>query len=293
MSHPKIFSKRDWENFKKGIKNLNLNSWEHLDGLQKVALLKNKHIHFQPYYIFGTFNIVNYIEGTKNMEKIVIQNLDKFKNLVASDKKEIGGIIIYPNSTPQIKILFFGDETRINLDVFDNKFLNTEISDLSLFHTHPPTNLSEEKINNGYNIEHDPPSVLDIVSFILLSVKHITDTIIGSKKFIIKNSIVFTKGEIYVYSLSKELFTNIFNHLNRKYLSNGQNLEKFVYDVEYLLEKIEIFYSALLYQFYQNWIRELHDTSCNSSEACSDALIKKYIDFLASIGIIMKKFKFF
>jgi len=232
--------------------------WKDLDGIQKINFLKDYNINVIPKYIFGKNYNLNYPEDIymyKNTEKIILNDklLNEMKDLVENVKNEVGGII----NNNDFKILFRGTFNRIELDL--------EKDTQSLFHTHPRDD----------DILYDPPSILDIISFLALNIKSIADMLIDLKNgiehpsddiLIAQNSIVFTKNEVYICYISHPLLINITKYL----IKTNKSLEE-------ILENVELYYSQILYSFNKN---------LNNDE------INKYIKLLSSLGILIKRFNY-
>jgi hypothetical protein len=274
---PKVINVDDWNKMQKKYKHLNLKTWEYLDSIQKLAIMKTSGVPINPKLIFGHNYQIKYPNDIFNYDhtkKYTLSNsiIQQIKDLV-KQKHEIGGILIY-DSTKQnsdninMHVLFNGNSDRINLNILD--VLNrldkpyTE-SKMSLFHTHPDTD----------NVMYDPPSILDVVNFLILSVKMIVDNNLAGKtnsrssslhnrlKIRIGSSLVFTKNEVYVYYISQPLVDNIIQYVNK--------------DIKNIFEEIELYYSAVLYPFN----RELKNKE-----------VDQYIHFLSHLGIVMKRYTY-
>lgn len=265
---PKAVNEKNWDKMKKKYPSLNFEIWSYLDGIEKINVLKDSQIEIKPIYFFGKNYNLKYpkdIYMFENTEKIVLDpiTLTNFQNMVLYEKKEVGGTLNFLLKTNNFKtdIFFTGTETSIDL--------NLEKDTQTLFHTHP--------INE--KLDFDPPSILDIVSFLALNVKFIAESIIdlrngiehGIDDLIVQNSMVFTKNEVYVYYISSPLILNI-----TKYLMKLKNKD-FIYNVEKLLEMIEIHYSIILSSFNKN---------LNNEE------IEEYLKILSSLGILIKRFSY-
>ena len=262
---PKILKNSEWLLLKEKFEWLNLEIWNSLDAVEKLRLLKKANIQINPNPVFGRNYMLKYPDDIylKNISKLFKLDpftLNKMKELVLK-KEEVGGVINYDMNI-EIDVLFFGDINRINLE-FDSDAH-------SLFHTHPKQNIS-----------HDPPSVLDIISYLALIVKYIADLIIdlgngvehpADDPLVVQNSIVFTKDEIYIYYISKQLLSTITKNLIEIYM-NGN----FVFEVEKLLEEIEISYGAYLSKFN----RKLNSYSLHN-----------YLNELFSLGFLIKRYKY-
>lgn len=281
---PKAINEKDWNILKKNYK-INLKVWENLDGLKKINLLRDAKVSLSldskinlsldtnknKESIFGDNYNLSYPKDIYTNRRIILDKtiLTRIHEMVLNEKKEIGGII----NDNKIDFLFNGNENRIHLDL--KKKTQT------LFHTHP-----EDK-----DILFDPPSVLDIVSFLALTVQSIADFILnndGEKNINdilkVQNCIVFTKNEIYVYYISYPLILTIseylMNLMSRDLMSRDlMNINSdYIYEVEKLLEEIELNYSNILSEF---------------NMTLDEELLLKYISQLNSLGILVKRFSYF
>ena len=256
--YPKAISEKDWDKLKRKYSELNLKSWEHLDGLKKLSLLKGANINIENKFLFGNNYILDYPKDIYLKSKRIIldsSTLNRIRHMALDERKEIGGII----NDNKIDVLFSGTKNRIKLDL--NKKTQT------LFHTHP----------EDEDLEFDPPSVLDIVSFLALNVQSIAEYILNKQKDVkkllkVENSIVFTKNEVYVYYISYPLIKNI-----TEYLIEIHETDNFVYKVEKLLEELELYYSKILSRF---------------NMTLDENLLNEYIEYVSKLGIIMKRFKY-
>ena len=227
---PKIFDLQQWK-----ILNISLQQWNELDGIQKVKLLKLNY----KLPVFGKFNQIIDIKNTK------IFDFSKMKELIYQNN-EVGGTIDVSdgNYIPQnYNIQFVGNNNRIPLDLSEESN-STDI----LFHTHP---IDEREFN--------PPSILDILLYLALIIKSMADILLENREdLIVQNCIVFAKEGVYVYHANTNLLQAIINKL----LTYKNN---FVYDVEKLLEEIELSYASYLLKFnkiltkkeYQEYLHEL------------------------------------
>jgi hypothetical protein len=252
---------RTWEKL-----NISLDKWNNMEGIEKINLLKKHNINVDIKYYFGKEYKIKYPEDIymfHRKKKLLLDNtlLEKIKNLT-KEKKEFGGTIRFDEN--KLDILFIGNENNIEL--------NLEKDTQILFHTHP-----FEK-----NLKYRPPSVLDIISFLVLNIKSIAELIIDlsqgiehpiDEELIVENSIVFTQNEVYVYYISYPLLVNINKYLIKLFKTN----KDFIYSVEKFLELIELEYSMILYSFNKN---------LNNYE------IEEYLKKLSSLGILMKRFKY-
>jgi len=258
--YPKALNKKDWEKMKRKYSELNLRSWEHLDGIKKLSIIRGAYVNIEPIAIFKDDYILNYPKDLYTDKKYILNSttLNTVRYMALNERKEIGGII----NDNKVDVLFSGNENRISLDL--------KRKAETLFHTHP----------EDEDVDIDPPSVLDLVSFLALNVQSIAEFIINNKKskgkndlkdmLKVQNSAVFTKNEVYIYYISKPLILNI-----SKYLMEIE--ENFIYNVEKLLETIELYYSAILFEY--NMI-------------LTEELLQKYINRLSSLGIIVKRFSY-
>lgn len=262
--NPKAINKNDWEKMKRKYLELNLSSWGYLDGVKKMSILRGAKININAFAIFGDEYILKYPKDIYMNNKKIILNpttLNSIRRMALNERKEVGGII----NNNKIDILFSGNENRIRLDV-KNKAQ-------TLFHTHP----EDEDVNI------DPPSVLDIVSFLALNVQSIAEFILNNenekgKKDVknmlkIQNSAVFTKNEVYVYYISSPLILEISKYLMNVY----KNKDDFIYEVEKLLETVELYYSYILLPF---------------NMTLDEKRLKEYLTKLSSLGVIVKRFKY-
>ena len=215
---PKILNLQQWENL-----NINLREWNELNGIEKVKLLKLNY----KLPVFGKFNQMIDIKGTK------IFDFSKLKNLIYQNN-EVGGTIDVSdgNYIPQnYNIQFIGNNNRIPLDLSE-KSNSTNTLFHTLFHTHP---IDEREFN--------PPSILDILLYLALIIKSLADILLENREdLIVQNCVVFAKEGVYVYHANTNLLQAIINRL----LTYKNN---FVYDVEKLLEEIELSYASYLLKF--------------------------------------------
>jgi hypothetical protein len=296
---PSGLSEKSWNKMKQKFRHLNWDTWQYIDGVKKIGLIKNCKIQdFTPYFIFGenfSFKIPvkqesdkipvkqeSESQDDKKDIKLDVSTINRLRHLALDNRHEVGGYLKYffvnGKYKTDIKITFKGNGTRINLDVEN---VNEKID--TLFHTHP---CYDE------DIKYDPPSILDITSFLLLNVKNIADCFLkpchGQNCFFkdykkgieninsclkVKNSMVITCNEIYVYSISNELLQKIAKELRILY----EEKDNFIKHVEELLQRIELFYSAKLFHFYKDM---------------SNEEVNEYITFLKNIGIIMRRFNY-
>ena len=263
---PKALTLEEWNKLKYKFNKLTLNGWNRLDGLKKLSLLKhNVEINDNP--IFGNNFTVKYPEDIYLFDlsqPYSLQDPHKIRRLTYQNR-EIGGTIEYGQD---VQIRFSGSENQISLD------LKTDTH--TLFHTHP-----------AQDREFDPPSVLDIISYLALIVKYVADIILDLDRgiehsvddpLIVQNCMVFTKDEIYVYYISHQLLTSITEKLMNIFLKlSDNNNSDFVYHVEKLLEELELAYASYLCKF---------NYDLDSSE------LSNYLSTLSSLGIIIQRFKY-
>lgn len=225
-----------------------MDEWESLDGIKKIKLLKHANIPIYDEPIFGKKYNISYPKDIYQNKEIKIDPtiLKRIRNLT-NQKNEIGGTITYNDNNIKINLEVIGEKDRII-------FKDHDLFNGSLFHTHP---------KDDY-LKYDPPSILDIVSFLAVTIKNISTL----SKNQIYNSIVFTKDEIYVYYISKPLLDNIINKISNLDISS----------IEKLMEEIEICYCSYLYYFNKK-INSLQDLS-------------KYLSELSKIGILIKRYTY-
>ena len=285
---PKIIEFTDWQKLIKEYQTLDLEIWNSLDAMKKLALLKGI-FKLDMIPVFGKDFILNYPEDIYNFTDtnkfiIDIDTLNKIRKYVCSDK-EIGGTIEYSRQSEQqfnmdynsknmskINIFFTGNNNRIDL--------NLKRDTHSLFHTHPDD-------NRKYNPrDFSPPSILDIISYLAVIVKYIADIIIDlgngiehspDDPLIIQNSIVVSNEAVYVYYISYPLVVSITKHLMELYRSRKDNLNNFVYEVEKLLEEMELSYASYLFPF---------NRDLNTED------LEEYLNTLSSLGILIKRFPY-
>tara|TARA_R110001599_G_scaffold108188_2_gene271216 strand:+ start:4422 stop:5243 length:822 start_codon:yes stop_codon:yes gene_type:complete len=262
---PKALLEKDWSKMLRKYSELNLKSWGYLDGLKKMSILRGAQIQIPYFPIFGQDYLLNYPKNIYMDRKIILNptTLNTIRHMALDERREIGGTI----EENKINVLFTGSNDRINLNINDQK---TQ----SLFHTHP----ADE------DVQWDPPSVLDIVSFLALTVKSIADYILQNKKdiknmLLVENSLVFTKNEVYVYYISYPLMLNISKHLlEMKEVEDViEDRKDFIYEVEKLLEEIELYYSHILSKY---------NMSLNEKQ------LEEYLSELSTLGILVKRFKY-
>lgn len=274
---PKALSLQEWNKLKYKFNKLTLAGWNRLDGLKKLSLLKhNVEINDTP--IFGNHFSLKYPDDIYLFDlaqPYSLQDPHKIRRMTYQNK-EVGGTIEYGKD---IKMRFSGDDHQISL--------NLKTDTHTLFHTHP-----------AQDRDFDPPSVLDIISYLALIVKYVADLIIDLDRgiehsvddpLVVQNCMVFTKDEVYVYYISHQLLTSITEKLMNLFLESlGNNdsefgsaeflkYEDFVYQVEKLLEELEIVYASYLCRF---------NYDLDSSE------LSNYLSTLSSLGIIIQRFKY-
>lgn len=264
---PKALSDEMWNKMLRKYRQLNVRAWNNIDGLQKLALLRGAHINISDEVLFNDIDeeikYPNDIYNFKNAKKVILDvtTLNKMRHISLEERYEVGGIICIP-CKEKIEILFSGNQNRIDFNLPE-----TSKYALTVFHTHP----------EDEDVEYDPPSVLDIISFLSFNIKSIADLILNRNKqkrdlLKIQDAVVFTKNEVYVYYLSASLVENIVTYL-LKLLKE----KDFIYEVEKLLEEVELCYAVLLSRFNMN---------------LKDMQVNDYILYLQSLGIIMTRYKY-
>lgn len=263
--HPRELSLEEWEKVTDEY-TIDKKSWDKIDGLKKIYLLKSSGVDISRFFpTFGEFTNIRYpndifmFSNYKN-KPLTLRTLSFLRGKAKTEGKEIGGII----NDGDYKIMFTGNENRINLDVDNVSTINQ-----TLFHTH----IEEE------NIYIDPPSVLDIVNFLCLNVKYIVDYVLNNdigKEFNsilkIKNCVIFTHNEIYVYYISIQLFKEI----SRKIMSFVDS-EDFIAEVEKIMENVELSYSNYLQRFNIRF---------------DESILEQYLKTLLNLGIIVKRYDY-
>ena len=263
---PKLLTEKEWNYLRFRFKSLNYNNWRYLDGLKKLGLLRNN-IDLTQFKTFGNKFSPQYPKDIylyNLKQKYILPNglLLDLKSL-CNRENEVGGTISY-NGKIEYKLLFNGNANKINL--------NLERDTDTLFHTHPFT-------GNNY----EPPSILDIVSYLANIVTHIS-TIISDLNnkvehplddpLVVQNSIVFSKEGVYVYYISYPLIRKIVEKLIEISKSNSN----YIYEVEKLLEEIELSYTYHLFPYNQYYKDK--------------DFLNEYIDELKRYRIIMKFFPY-
>ena len=274
---PKILSLDIWKKLIRKY-DLNLDIWNDFDCVKKIALLKGAHIDIPYNIIFGHNYSNKYPEDIYNYERskrcvLDVTQLNGLRRAAIHERKEIGGIILfneqssnikYKESKIEIKYLFVGNGNRIDLNVLDRK---ERIQ--CLFHTHPADD----------DVLYEPPSLLDIVSFLIVNIKSIADLIIDNKPveeiLKVETSGIFTKNEVYVIYFSENLLYEIV-----KYLFILNKKEDFVYEVEKLMEEVELYYALHLIRF--NRILKNEEVDEYLNELNRLGLIVKRSDYLSS-----------
>lgn len=262
---PKYITTEDWSKLLKKFKPLTLKTWYYLDGLKKLSLLRGAKIPINDQPLFLKDYRLKYPEDiysydTSKLFYLDPSTLNQIRRMAIYQDSEVGGTIEYDQGNT-IDLKFSGTENRIELDYRSDTH--------TLFHTHP----KDDRL-------YDPPSILDIISFLALTVKYIADLVIDIDRgiehaaddpLVIQSSAVFTKDEVYIYYISRPLVVNIVRKLIELFLKN----DDFVYQVEKLLEEMEIVYSAYLFPFNRDLDR-----------------IDEYLETLSSLGILIKRFKY-
>ena len=234
---PKSLTEEEWKRIGKHYRFLNLNRWNMLDGLKKVNVLNEVGIDIVRGPIFGNNYGGKYPDNIYKFGKCRKRklNMDAIHDIVLNEEKEVGGII----TRDEAKILFTGTNNRIDLDLEKS---TANMQNIILFHTHP----------KDETVEHDPPSILDIISFLSFNIKSMANLVLNREKadigkiMKIQCSLVFTQDEIYSYYFSHELVINIVDYLLKVY---RENEGMFIDRVEKILEEIEINYSFYLRDF--------------------------------------------
>jgi hypothetical protein len=278
---PKALQLKDWKTLTKEYETLDLEIWNSLDAMKKLALIKGINLSFPRDIVFGNDFVLNYPEDIylySITDKFIldIDTLNQIRKYVYSEK-EIGGTIVYSKKDIQVKISFSGSDNRIDL--------NLKSDTHTLFHTHP----NNERKYNHQDFSHrdstsfSPPSILDILSYLAVTIKYIADIIIDlgnhiqhstDDPLIIQNSMVVSNEAVYVYYISYPLIVSITQHLMNIYRKDANN---FVYQVEKLLEEIELSYAKYLFPFNRN---------------LNDRDLEEYLNTLSSLGILIKRFPY-
>ncbi len=228
-----------------------------------MAIIKHVKIDTNKYNIIARDLTPNYPEDIylyKMKNKYILSDrlLVKMKSLSINNRDELGGILKYDNNYIKDIILFNGDANKINLDL--GKDTQT------LFHTHPFT-------GNKY----EPPSILDIISYLANVIKYIADLILDLNKdvehplydpIVIQNCMVFSEEGVYVYYISHPLI--------KKIVEKIVNLD--INSIEKLIEEIEIGYANELFRFNKYY--------CTVNE------LNEYLNHLNSLGIMVNFFPY-
>ena len=263
---PKALSEADWLRIRGKYRMLNGKRWDGLDGVKKVNILRELDISsfYEP--IFSTNYKATYpnnIYKFRHTQKSKLNPVELLliREMVENETSEIGGILNFQEET-NVQILFIGNETRIDLNLEES---TKDKMSLLLFHTHPKDD----------EVEFDPPSILDIISFLSFNVKSLADLVLNPEKantdkvLKIQIGIVFTKNEIYTYYMSHELIVRIILHLREIYLQGN-----FIEDAERLLEEIELCYTSHLLKY---------------NVSMTHKQVNDYIKKLSTLGILMKR----
>ena len=263
---PKALSEADWIKIREKYRMLNGKRWDGLDGVKKVNILRELDIDtfYEP--IFGTEYKVTYpnnIYKFRHTQKYKLNEVELLlmKEMAENETSEVGGILNFQEET-NVQILFIGNETLIDLNLEQS---TKDKMSLLLFHTHPKDD----------EVEFDPPSILDIISFLSFNVKSLADLVLNPEKantdkvLKIQIGIVFTKNEIYTYYMSHELIVRIILHLREIYQEGN-----FIEDAEKLLEEIELCYTSHLLKY---------------NISMTHKQVNDYIKKLGSLGILMKR----
>jgi hypothetical protein len=241
MDRPKALAESDWMKIRERYRMLNGKRWDGLDGVKKVEIMKECGIptFYEPAFgidfkIVYPNNIYKFSKA-KSFELNPVE-LVLMRDSAQNEKHEIGGIVDF-TEYKNIQILFIGTNTRIDLNLEES---TQDKMSLLLFHTHPADT----------DVEFDPPSILDIISFLSFNVKSLADLILNPEKsdtdkvLKIQVGIVFTKNEVYTYYMSHHLIVKIILHLREINLQGN-----FIEDSEKLLEEIELYYTSYLLKF--------------------------------------------
>ncbi len=261
---PNILSQTEWNILLK--KNITYTIWNNLDGLKKLAFLRN-------IVDLSQFKILSDRLSPQYPEDIYLYNIKELRilptDLLARLKRttylsnEIGGTINYDNNNIREFYKFNGDINKV--------VLNLRTDTQTLFHTHP----KDERV-------YDPPSILDIVSYLANIIHHIGNIVldVGNQiehplddPLVIQNSMVFTPKSVYVYYISYDLIKLIVIKLTKLYQS-GNYIEK----IGSFIQEMEIAYVNYLFP-YNSWY--------NTSQE-----VERYITELNKIGIIMKRYDY-
>lgn len=262
---PYILSNSEWNSLIKKYPSITYEKWNKLDGIMKLSFLRNT-IDLSKFKILSQDLSPRYpediymyrIKEKKILPIKLLANLKRSTNL----KEEIGGTINYYNGIRE-DILFNGSFNKVKLDL--GKDTQT------LFHTHP--------IDGRV---YDPPSVLDIVSYLANIIHDIGNVIlhVGNNiehplddPLVIQNSMVFTGKNVYVYYISYNLIRLIVEKLTQIYKQGD-----YVNGIEKFLEEMEIAYVNHLIP-YNTWYN-------------TESELDNYFKVLEKYGIIMKKFKY-
>ena len=263
---PKSLSSSDWNKIRERYRMLNVGRWDGLDGVKKIEILRELNIptFYEP--IFGTDFKVIYPDNIYKFKRSTKYKLNEvelllMREMVLKEKHEIGGILNFKEET-NVEILFVGTDTRIDLNLEKS---TKDMMSILLFHTHP-----EDK-----NVDFDPPSILDIISFLSFNVKSLADLVLNPEKantdkiLKIQIGIVFTKNEIYTYYMSHDLIIKIIF-----YLRNLHKQGNFIENAERLLEEIELYYTSHLIKY---------NASMTSPQ------VDDYCKKLGTLGILIKR----
>jgi hypothetical protein len=283
LTIPKALQLKDWKSLTKEYETLDLEIWNSLDAMKKLALIRGINLSFPKDIIFGKDFVLNYPEDIylySITDKFIldIDTLNKIRKYVYSEK-EVGGTILYSQKNKKdiyVKISFSGTDNRIDL--------NLKSDTHTLFHTHPNDfNTNNFSRNDFSSRDFSPPSILDILSYLAVTIKYIADIIIDlgnhiqhstDDPLIIQNSMVVSNEAVYVYYISYPLIVSITRHLMNIYQKDANN---FVYQVEKLLEEMELSYAKYLFPFNRN---------------LNDRDLEEYLNTLSSLGILIKRFPY-
>ena len=275
MNKPQLLSDEEWTRLTDSLKyrynntnkKLTYDQWQNLDGLTKVSMLKHINIDLNRFSVISKNLYPRYPQDIylySEKKKYVLPEslLAKIKSYTNYDH-EVAGIISYDdNKTIKDKIIFEGDFNRVNLNIGKDSE--------TLYHTHPYESRPFE-----------PPSVLDIISYLANVIKFIADTIIDSNHgiehplddpLVYQNSMVFSREGVYVYYISYPLIEEIVRRLAFILKDNDvNNFTRFI-------EEIELAYSNELSRFNKYY--------WNGSD------VNEYLLHLNNLGIIIRYFPY-
>ena len=88
-TQPKALKKEDWEKLKRKYSELNLQSWENLDGLKKLSLLRGANIKLDDNFLFGKDYILKYPDDLYlETRKIILHptTLNRIRHLALDER---------------------------------------------------------------------------------------------------------------------------------------------------------------------------------------------------------------